>query len=258
MSILDIFGRQRIAPDAKILAPGERMNQRVICPHCEKEIEEGHDIAGCARKGMSRRVFFGVFGASAAALALRSNGVPLPTARVQVRANAGDMFEVETLNPFTLAWAVAKDKPFSSDDGIVSTGGMLEFHGQDVARPDKWLRVHRSLPEMEVLALLDKVTGQEVKYRIVRSEEADRRVGLAEKRVMQEYYAAGLGAVLDKRRIGYVTWYGEGYRRRPEPDSKQERAQAIEDKFGSWRRHGSVNRLACGRPLARPKGTLPA
>lgn len=256
MSILDMFGRQRIGPEAKILAPGERMNQRVICPHCEKEIEEGHDMAGCARKGMSRRVFFGIFGASAAALALRSNGVPLPTARVQVRAHAGDMFEVETLNPFTLAWAVAKDKPFRSDDGVLSTGGILEFHGQDVARPDKWLRVIRRIPEIDVLAVLDKVTGRPVNYKIIRCEEADKRVGLAEKRVMQEHYAAARAInrdffqplLLPSEPGNYGPW---------SDDRKQKIARSVEQRFGRWGTHNSVNRLAWGHRLVGPKGMLP-
>ncbi len=260
MSILNIFNRQRIGPEVKILVPGERMNQRVLCPHCEKDME-GHDALACARKGVSRRVFFGIFGASAAALALRIEGIPLPSAKVQVRAFAGDMFEVETLNPFTLAWGVAKDKPFKDDHGALSTGGILEFHGQDVARPDKWLRVHRGLPEMEVLGLVDKVTGSPVKYRIIRSEEADKRVGLAEKRVMQEHYAAARAVRRDLIHplMTDPRWNDVAeFRKSEELTRRNDRARAIEAKFGGWNRHASVNRLAWGRPLPRPKGTLPA
>lgn len=276
MSILDIFGRQRILPEAKILAPGERMNQRVICPHCEKEIEEGHDMVTCARKGMSRRYFFGMLGATAAALALKTQTDPVPFFKPVVVAHAGDMFEVETLNPFTLAWGVAKDSPFRDDQGVVSTGGILEFHGQDVARPDKWLRVHRGLPKMNVLGIIDKITGKEVDYKIIPSEEADKRVGLAEKRVMQEHYTAAR-QIMAERRVAqeYLDVFRGGKRNRdwgrtgaPEPEiaenikqqiraRQEDRADAINEKFGEWYRHGSVNRLAWGRPLARPKGTLP-
>lgn len=261
MSILNIFGRQRIGPEVKILSPGERMNQRVLCPHCEKELDGGHDPIACSKRGVSRRVFFGLFGASAAALAMRAEGHPLPFAKVQVRAYAGDMFEVETLNPFTLAWGSAKTRagnPFKADDGTIAEGGILEFHGQDVARPDKWLRVHRGLSEMEVLGLVDKVTGLPVKYKIVRSGDADKLESAAQKRVMLDHAAAAramnrdLGGLRDEavRRVHQQMIRDEKLRAKT--------AHAIQDKFGSYRRHPSVDRLAWGRSLPRPKGTLPA
>jgi hypothetical protein len=42
----------------------------ILCPHCERSMDEGHDAETCARKGMSRRIFFGVLGGAAAAVAI--------------------------------------------------------------------------------------------------------------------------------------------------------------------------------------------
>lgn len=184
MSILDIFSWKR--ESVQITASAEAPARKIICYRCDREIDEQHQVEGCRKSAMSRRFFFGLAGASAAALALRLEGVPLPVARVQVVAYAGDMFEVETLGAFTLAWEGAKTRhgnPFKTDDGLIQDGGLLEFHGQDVSRPDQWLRVHRGLAEMNVLGLVDKATGKPVKYRIVRAEEADKRVGIAVQRV---------------------------------------------------------------------------
>ena len=187
---------------------GLTLSRKIICHRCEREIDERHEVEGCAKNGMSRRFFFGLAGASAAALALRLEGVPIPQARIQVIAYAGDMFEVETLNPFTIAWEGAKTRngnPFKADDGLIQDGGLLEFHGQDVSRPDKWLRVHRGLSEMNVLGLVDKATGKPIKYRIVRSEEADKRVGIEESKLLaipflaHSYHSWNTGALAEVR-----------------------------------------------------------
>lgn len=254
-SILDVVtgAREsvRIERNVKILAPGETEGRAVVCYRCEKELGPDHDEERCARRGMSRRFFFGLVGASSMALAARTEGIPLPSARVQVIARAGDMFEVETLNAFTIAWDAAINRnglPFKNDEGILQKGGLLEFCGQDVARPDQWLRVHRGLAEMNVLAVMDKVTGQPVKYKIVREEEADRRVGLAQKAVMQEHYAAAKTAVNAKRAVE-EQW----------ENKKLQAMLEIRNKFPcEWRGHESVQRLAWDRPLAKPSGVLPA
>lgn len=39
----------------------------ILCPHCEKAMEQDHDVDACARKRMSRRFFFGVMGGAAVA-----------------------------------------------------------------------------------------------------------------------------------------------------------------------------------------------
>jgi hypothetical protein len=41
----------------------------LLCPHCEREMADGHDVERCARKRMSRRFFFGVMGGAAVAVA---------------------------------------------------------------------------------------------------------------------------------------------------------------------------------------------
>ena len=43
---------------------------RLVCPHCEREMAENHDLDACARRFMSRRFFFGVVGAGVATAAL--------------------------------------------------------------------------------------------------------------------------------------------------------------------------------------------
>lgn len=40
----------------------------LVCPHCEREMEEGHSVDACARKRMSRRFFLGAIGGAAASL----------------------------------------------------------------------------------------------------------------------------------------------------------------------------------------------
>lgn len=40
----------------------------ILCPHCERSMDAGHDAEACARKGMSRRYFFGLMGGAAAAV----------------------------------------------------------------------------------------------------------------------------------------------------------------------------------------------
>lgn len=179
---------------AKILAPGEAPARTLVCPHCERELDERHEVEGCRKKGeMPRRLFLGLLGASSAALSARLDGVPLPQARVQVIAGAGDMFEVETLNPFSIAWEAAhnfRGAAFKNDDGILQECGILHFHGQDIARPDKWLRVHRGLKDMNVLGIRDEVTGKPVRYRIVRNTQAEERVNAAYARQRADIEAA--------------------------------------------------------------------
>lgn len=200
-SIIDVVtGREsvKIKAASQIFTPGQIASRAVICHRCEEELGPAHDDEACSRIGLSRRVFFGLMGASAAALAARIEGVPIPGARIQVIARAGDMFEVETLNPFSIAWEGARTKtgnPFKTDDGVIAEGGILQFHGQDLARPDKWLRVHRGLSEMNILGLLDTNTGKPVKYRIVRHDDAEARVGQAYKRVMQDHQQVAAGAI---------------------------------------------------------------
>ncbi len=41
----------------------------ILCPHCERTMEPGHDTDACARKRMSRRFFFGVMAGAAVAVA---------------------------------------------------------------------------------------------------------------------------------------------------------------------------------------------
>lgn len=183
----------RIEKSVKIYSPGERDGRAVICHRCEKELGPDHDDDECAHRGFSRRtVLLGLLGAPAAALAARELGVPIPQARIQVVARSGDMFEVETLNPFTIAWEGARTSrgtPFKADNGLAQGGGILSFHGQDLSRPDKWLRVHRGLAEMNVLALVDTVTGKPVKYRIIRNEEAEKTVRAAYQRIQFNHRA---------------------------------------------------------------------
>lgn len=49
----------------------------LLCPHCEKEMAEGHNVDACAKKRMSRRFFFGVMGGAVAVAAVAPH-VKLP------------------------------------------------------------------------------------------------------------------------------------------------------------------------------------
>lgn len=51
----------------------------ILCPHCERSMDAGHDVEACARKRMSRRYFFGVLGGAAAVLAMPAGLVKAPT-----------------------------------------------------------------------------------------------------------------------------------------------------------------------------------
>jgi hypothetical protein len=42
----------------------------VLCPHCERSMDAGHNVDACARARMSRRCFFGLMGGAAAVLAM--------------------------------------------------------------------------------------------------------------------------------------------------------------------------------------------
>ncbi len=42
----------------------------ILCPHCERPLDEKHAEKGCKRDGFSRRSFFGLFTGAAMALAL--------------------------------------------------------------------------------------------------------------------------------------------------------------------------------------------
>lgn len=267
MSLLDtlsgLFGgeRVRIEKDVKILAPSEVAAREVICYRCERELGPFHDDEKCRDKGMSRRVFFGLMGASAAALAARVDGIPFPGATVQVRAYAGDMFSVETLGAFTIAWDAAKTRhgnPFKSDDGVIQAGGLLEFHGQDLARPDQWLRVHRGLAEMNILGVVEKETGRPVKFKMIRSDEVEKLVGEQQKKAMQDHDAAAVAVMAKKFELEAQMRVVAAAR------LGRERAErrVILDRFDDeWRDHPSVLRaagdLTWDNPISRPKGYLP-
>ncbi len=46
-------------------------SSELLCPHCERAMEAGHDVERCARKRLSRRHFLGALGGAAAALAVK-------------------------------------------------------------------------------------------------------------------------------------------------------------------------------------------
>lgn len=177
MSILTKLFRSsvRIEADRSLIVPGHGAPTSVICPRCERPIEGLHEC----KAGMSRRMFgVGLFGATAAALTARLDGVPLPTARVQVIVNGGDAFEVDTDRAFMMAFEKAVSKrgnPFKDEAGVLSEGGLLEFHPLDF-KGDNWLRVYPGVGQMNVLGLRDKESGKPIKYRIVRNQEVERQI----------------------------------------------------------------------------------
>ncbi len=80
MSILDIFSRKResvhISAKSAVVLADDRRDQRVICYKCDREIDERHQVEGCAYKGSTRRVFFGRMAATVAGAAVVAKVAP--------------------------------------------------------------------------------------------------------------------------------------------------------------------------------------
>ncbi len=62
----------------------------ILCPHCEKAMAPDHDVDRCARKGMSRRFFFGTMAGAAVAVALPSVATP--------ELEVGDIISIASVN----------------------------------------------------------------------------------------------------------------------------------------------------------------
>jgi hypothetical protein len=80
MSIFDIFSHKResvriLAKSAVVLAD-DRRDQKIVCYKCDRELGEDHDDERCARKGSTRRVFFGRLAATAAGAAVVAKVAP--------------------------------------------------------------------------------------------------------------------------------------------------------------------------------------
>lgn len=171
---------------------GSSEKQEVLCPYCDKPAA-GHDVEACADRGMNRRSFFfmGIMGASAAALAARFDGIPLPSAKVQVIARWRDLIQVK--NPqgdFVIAYENARRisdvgmlrherwvEGNSREATLANPGGLwhepaahLSFSAHDAARNP---RVSSAIQEMQILAVTDKATGKPLEYRIVRAAAFD-------------------------------------------------------------------------------------
>jgi hypothetical protein len=82
----------------------------LFCPHCEKDMAEGHDVDRCARKGMSRRFFFGIVGGAAVA------AVIAPKLRVMTDDPGYDVSEVTLryINPSLRVFADRVDAEFAA------------------------------------------------------------------------------------------------------------------------------------------------
>lgn len=60
-------------------------DSEILCPHCERSMESGHDLEACARKRMSRRFFFGVM--AGAAVAVSAPQLIWPTSPIETPGN---------------------------------------------------------------------------------------------------------------------------------------------------------------------------
>ena len=171
---------------------GHEEAKEVLCPYCDKPAA-GHDTQNCAERGMNRRSFFfmGLMGASAAALSARLEGIPLPTARVQVVARWRDLIDVkDATGPWRVAYEDARRvsdpaRVYKAPNGSFASaeaaqrdpGGLfhtpkaeLTFALADVGKT----RISPALEEMRILAVVDAKTGRPLKYRIYRHDVADR------------------------------------------------------------------------------------
>lgn len=76
---LDIFSRKResvhLQKDTALIVPGETP-RAIFCYKCDRELGPDHDDERCARKGSTRRVFFGRLAVTAASAAVVAKIVP--------------------------------------------------------------------------------------------------------------------------------------------------------------------------------------
>lgn len=157
----------------KLFTHDDARDVDLLCPRCEKPLGKSHDEGECARRGSTRRLFLGVLGASVAALTLRERGVPLPTARVQVRAYSQDLIEVPSCGPqgFAIAFEQAKDihgRPYRADYGQVTTdAGLLNFAPPDRAR----VRVSAMASDLCIVGVIDAASQKPLPYRVVRAKD---------------------------------------------------------------------------------------
>jgi len=167
MSLLDAFGR--------LLRPaGTPTVAAVICPRCEKPMDERHDEKECSSKGLSRRFFFGLLGASSAALAMRLEGVPIPTAHHMVVARTGDYIRVQQRGVFTIAWQVPREVLGKTDEmgeRITRASSLEDFMPKD----SEHIYVDSTVPELRILSVVDKETHQPLEFRVVRASDIKKK-----------------------------------------------------------------------------------
>lgn len=162
MKLFDAFG--------KLFSGGDEPPTELVCPRCDQPLAD-HDTAACDSRGMKRRVFLGLLGASSAALAMRLEGVPIPTARRPVLAASRDLLKVEHLKaPFTVVYEKAREfngQVFRNDDGLAE-GGVLKFPiGSDR------IRVNSLVCELVIVRAFDDASGKDLPFRIFRAKDAD-------------------------------------------------------------------------------------
>lgn len=168
----------------KLLRPDGSVAAELICPRCDQVLGPSHDDKDCASKGMSRRFFFGLMGATSAALAMRLEGIPLPTAHHMVVAHAGDYIRVKPAGDgvFAVAWERPK-----SDHGVrrINEGGAIilastieKFMGDEADR----IYVDTNIPEMRITGVFDEHTHKPLEFRVVRASEVQAYRQAEEKR----------------------------------------------------------------------------
>ena len=153
----------------------------MLCPRCEKPIDESHDAKACDSSGLTRRFFFGLLGATSAALAMRLDGIPLPAAQHIVVARAGDYLRVEANGVFAIAWERPKhDRAVKryEEGHLIEASDIQKFTPQDVAAG---IYVNEYLPEMRIVSVIDDTTHKPLEFRVIRGEEIRRQRRDAEK-----------------------------------------------------------------------------
>lgn len=103
---------------------------------------------------------FGLLGASSAALAMRIEGVPLPTAQHLVIAYPGDRIRVKAKGVFSVAWdrpRPDKDAKRWNEDGMLIPASAIETFAPNEAER---IYVDRGLAEMRIVSVIDDNTHQ--------------------------------------------------------------------------------------------------
>lgn len=309
MGILDIFKREsvHISADKVLIIPGDE-SRKVICYKCDRELGEDHDDERCARKGSTRRVFFGRMAATAASAAVLAkvapgllNEVSTSSKPVQEIAAEAGLFGEKTKELLSGIAIARQGRPFAGY--IVRRGDIVEF-GPGVNKvvlgyQYENIPIHPLMPrsaqqprgytetfipknrkmtiphDMQIFTAYDADRDVRVALTIIRPEEADAIKGGVLIGAATEKPLTDLESYIEKRKSEGVTfdetWTLKGRDKIREREGWKSSYDMIEPTpmamaaaatgTVNYRTHyhpSMQRRLSLEKPLAKPKGYLPA